>query len=151
MKGLILFVTLLLFTIFEIRAQKVSFNFKDKTITGSLEDLKRGDYYNVEITNINMNLYKVSINNSDTTLESGLTLPSFGSFGTDALSSLLSSLSKLGGATSVLPANATSETLKEMQMNRSFHFKKENYPMVGDKNKNDLDSVLRVKVEIETY
>src|ERR1700744_2738543 len=44
-----------------------------------LDKFKRGDFYQVEIDNINLNAYKVTINNRDSITQTGLTIPTFAS------------------------------------------------------------------------
>lgn len=76
----------------------IKLNFSTKEYTSSvtlLDKLKRGDYYQLEIDNINLNAYKVTINNRDSITQTGLTIPSLSSSG---ISGILSTLTALGGA-----------------------------------------------------
>lgn len=69
------------------------FNGKSLTPLKLPEHMRRGMFYTVEITNINQNLYKVSINHKDSTISKALEMPTFESFKLDALTNLISGIS----------------------------------------------------------
>jgi hypothetical protein len=85
---------------------RIVLNFKNKTFAeelSSFEDLKAGDLYQVEIKDINLNLYKVQINKTDSTLSSGSPADIFSTINIETLSSLVSSLSPLGEIAGTIP------------------------------------------------
>ncbi len=58
-----------------------------------LERLKTGDFYRLEIYNINTNQYKVTVGKRDTVTSTALAVPTFPGFGAEGLNLLVSSLS----------------------------------------------------------
>lgn len=97
------------------------FDFQTKTLDNNsyqrLQALKPGDLYRVSIENINMNLYKVSINKRDSSSTSALVMPTFGSFGIDALGSLVGSLTTGGLIGGPMLANAHQLAATSVQSN----------------------------------
>jgi len=78
--------------------EEIIFDFKDKKFISNLRELdslKEGDLYQLKITNINMNLYKVIIKGKDSTINSNVDFPMFESVGLNALSTVLTGLSPL--------------------------------------------------------
>ena len=57
----------------------IKLDFKTKRFYGlkALGNLKKGDYFQLKIDSINMNLYKIVFNKKDTTIASNLTFPTF--------------------------------------------------------------------------
>lgn len=54
-----------------------------------VESLKKGEYYRLRISHINLNLYKVSVNGKDSSSSTAVHFPTFGDFGLDAISTLV--------------------------------------------------------------
>lgn len=76
-------------------AQKImTLDFKTKKATGIPTSIGEGDYYQLKIENINLNLYKVFVNHNDTTISQPIEVPTFTSLPIDGLSELVQ---KLGG------------------------------------------------------
>ncbi len=115
------YIALLFFICFSNTAmgqtKKVIINFKDKSIDSlqNLEKLGRGETYQIQIDSINLNLYKVTINNMDSTIETPLAFPFFSSFSNDALSGLLAKLSALGDKVGPVIVPTPRESLKMVQ------------------------------------
>lgn len=95
MKQLIL-LPILLFTFTNATAQNtLTLDFSTKNFTTYPSDrLKPGDLYSVEISNINTNLYKISINNRDSVIDKEVKVPDFSVFSLDNLTSLIASIPK---------------------------------------------------------
>jgi hypothetical protein len=73
----------------------IRFNFHGKRLESnpdSLESIDVGDFYNIEIDSINLNLYKIIIGTSDSSTLKPIDFPSFEVFKTAQLSSYLSNL-----------------------------------------------------------
>lgn len=71
----------------------IKIDFKTKTIhIPDDSSLKKADFLQVEISNINLNLYNVTINAKDTTLSKPQQTPSFASFALGDLSGLVSAI-----------------------------------------------------------
>ncbi len=68
----------------------------DNMKLSDLPELKEGEFYRFKVENINLNLYKVSINHNDTTISQAIEVPTFTSLPIDGLSDLVQ---KLGGIT----------------------------------------------------
>jgi hypothetical protein len=75
----------------------ISLDFKTKRFTNThvFDNIQEGDFYQLKITNINTNLYKVSIQTNDTTIEHQLAFPEFGLLKFDSIQALLSNLTSL--------------------------------------------------------
>ncbi len=73
-----------------------------------LKNLKKGDYYRVRVTNVNLNLYRVSINGRDTSTAKPLDFPTFALFGVEGLGALASGIGNV--VTSASQQAAASET-----------------------------------------
>lgn len=71
----------------------IEFDFQDKTITPSamkqIKNIKPGDFFRVEIDDINLNLYTVKVNNSDSTINQQLKMPGFSDFGFSDVSKMM--------------------------------------------------------------
>ncbi|GEM_PF-2979874 len=76
-----------------------------------LKNIKRGDFYKLKITGVNLNVYKVSINNEDSALTSALDLSQLIGFNTDAISGLLASITNSTNSAMVGQDNRT-ESIK---------------------------------------
>ncbi len=91
--------SLLLLLPFIVKSQKsnapiqIGLDFNSKTFNiGTIEKLKKikkGEFYQLKISNINLNLYNISTTNKDSILSSTVSLPSFGSIGLDALNAVV--------------------------------------------------------------
>lgn len=92
---------------------EMEFDFEKKKFAdpSKFDNLKRGDFYKLKITNINMNLYKISVDKSDSVIKSDLKTPDFGMFNIDALVKLAAGLSPFGGIAAAFD-NEISRTLK---------------------------------------
>lgn len=80
---------------------EIRFNEQGLIIPKSLNDIKPNEYYRIKITDINQNLYKVSINHSDTIVSKALQMPTFASFQLDEVSKVIAGISP-GTTSSVL-------------------------------------------------
>lgn len=79
-----------------ILAQKntIEINFGSMTIEKNcIDNIKRGDFYQIKINGLNQNLFKVSINSIDTSLSKPQSTPTFGNFNLDALSKAIAGIS----------------------------------------------------------
>lgn len=84
--------------------KKVVFNFETKKFcVNELEKLQESDFYQLHITNLNGNLYKVSMDTKDTISEQKVNVPTFGGFDLDNLSKVIAGITsfsaELTGAT----------------------------------------------------
>ena len=76
----------------------ITINFKSKALPTviNVSDIKKGDFYQIQIDNINLNLFKVSLTTTDTVLTKPLQTPTFGnlfsSFSIDDVSKLITGL-----------------------------------------------------------
>ena len=97
--------------------KEIKIDFLDKTVnTNELDKIKEGDFYRLVIDHLNLNLFRVQVNYSDTILSKPLETPTFASFELDALTKTISSLSDL--STSVVKSrsdlNKALDTLKNI-------------------------------------
>ncbi|WP_373549116.1 hypothetical protein [Haliscomenobacter sp.] len=81
-----------------LQAQKViELNFPpskgEKIDLGGLQKIKKGEFYQIHIKGINLNIYQVGINQQDSVLSKPLSALEFGSFNLDLINKLVSSLS----------------------------------------------------------
>lgn len=86
-----------------VNAQKtieIDFSTKENPII-NVNNICVGDYYQVKIKNINLNLFKVSLTSVDTILSKPQQTPTFGNFDIDALSKVIAGISPQ--STSVSP------------------------------------------------
>lgn len=65
----------------------------------SLYKLKKGQFYQVQITNINQNLFSVGVNHKDSMIVSNVTIPTFASLGIDGWTTLISGIKNVANAT----------------------------------------------------
>lgn len=73
----------------------IEINFKTKEVKMPRKNLKNGDLYYLKITEINMNLYKISFDSKDSTITSNVSsFPTFDMVGLDALAKLLENLTE---------------------------------------------------------
>lgn len=73
----------------------LTIDFESKKITGkdSLENLKKGDLYQIKVNNINMNRYNVLIDKKDSIIVSNIEFPTFDMIGLGAITDIIGSLS----------------------------------------------------------
>lgn len=62
-----------------------------------LNNLQKGDFYQIEITDASSSLYKYSIGNKDSSTSSSLNFPTFATLPIDGLTAAVAGLSSLGG------------------------------------------------------
>ncbi|MDW9380020.1 hypothetical protein [Chryseobacterium sp. JV558] len=81
--------------------QVLKFDFKTKKFEGMehLEKLKKGELYQLQIDNINMNLYNVLINKKDSIVSSSVEFPTFDVIGLGAINEVLGSLNSITSST----------------------------------------------------
>lgn len=84
-------------------SKPVQINFKKRKLY-KLPDLKEGDFYHLQIDDINMNLYTVTHQSKDSVITSNITFPTFDIPGLETLEKLLEGLS---------PANKNSVLVEE--------------------------------------
>ena len=77
------------------RVTKIKINLKEKSIGEIPTRIKRGDYYQIVIDSINLNLWKVTIKSKDTTITNKLETPTYASAKFDELSPIVSSLTSI--------------------------------------------------------
>lgn len=73
----------------------IEINFRTKEVKMPRKNLKNGDLYYLKIADINMNLYKISFDNKDSTITSSVSFPTFEIVGLDGLTKLLANLTEL--------------------------------------------------------
>jgi hypothetical protein len=81
--------------------REIRINFLDKTINKcelSELRLREGDFYRLVIDNINLNLFRVQVNYTDTIYSKPLETPTFAGFGLDAITKAISGLSDLSSS-----------------------------------------------------
>jgi hypothetical protein len=84
------------------KLKTITIDFETKTINDSqITDIRKGDWYQVEVININTNIYRVTVDGKDTSTQAALKVPTFGDFGIEALTSAISGLNALGGIISM--------------------------------------------------
>jgi hypothetical protein len=87
--------------------KKIYFNFSSKeNPTLNICGIKKGDYYQVIINNINLNLYKVLLTSVDTVLSKPITTPIFGNFDLAELLKVIPGIAS--SVTSAAPTSADS-------------------------------------------
>lgn len=80
----------------------IEIDFKDRTKIVVLPDgIKRGDWYKIEVKNLNPNLYSIVINSKDTLVSKALKIPTFSDIDISGLSNL--------GAASAIPAGVVAD------------------------------------------
>jgi len=90
-------ITIFCLMILNLKAQEtheIRINFATKSID-KLDCFEIGDYYQIVVDNINLNLWKVSLNTADTILSSPLVTPTFGNINIEALSAIVSNLKEV--------------------------------------------------------
>lgn len=71
----------------------------------ALKSLKRGEFYQLKISGINMNLYNVSIDKKDSLITSDVSIPFFGNLGLDDISKVIAGLAPSTAYAQVYPDN----------------------------------------------
>jgi len=92
---------------------EIKIDFSNKTINDSVfleKKLKEGDFYRLVIDKINLNLFRVQVNYSDTIYSKPLETPTFDGLSLDAITKAISGLSDL----------STSVTKAQSDVNKSF-------------------------------
>ncbi|NOY51924.1 MAG: hypothetical protein GXO88_15345 [Chlorobi bacterium] len=79
----------------ECGVKVIKLDFKNKTIENLPLKIQNGSFYRLEIDDINLNLYKIELNVSDTQIEKPLEIPSFANLNIDAIKGLMDGLAKL--------------------------------------------------------
>lgn len=102
---------LLLISLFSIQVNsqiaknphKVTLNFSDKKFEDDsfekLDMLIKGEFYQIEVSGINQNLWNVSLESQDSFVNSTVSFPTFGSLGIDGFSALVSGIKTFTNAT----------------------------------------------------
>ncbi len=85
------------------QVKTIKYDFDTKGLPTPLNKIKVGDFYQIQILNINQNLYKVSINSADTSSSKPQTTPTFGSLELDVLAKVIAGISPLNTTTLVNP------------------------------------------------
>jgi hypothetical protein len=75
----------------------ISLDFNERKFENitKLEEISRGDFYQLNIKNINLNLYSVQLENKDSVIQSAVSFPTFDLISLDNLSEYLNGLSPL--------------------------------------------------------
>lgn len=71
---------------------KVKFDFDEPYKITIPKKIKQGEFYQIEITGINLNQYRLSIENSDTIFSTSIDFPTFGTLDLSTLTNLVNSL-----------------------------------------------------------
>ena len=121
----------------------IHFDFKEKRFFNldALEKLKRGGLYQLVITNINTNLYQVSIDKTDSLEPQTFNFPTFAGLGTDGLSTLMANIIKSGGSISSGIANMKADMMAITESESS-------PGSIKTKNRDEEKTVLNRKLEI---
>lgn len=77
------------------RSFPIIINFKERKIFKVPKNIKKGDYYDVQVKDINLNRYAVLVNSKDTVFSSELSMPTFSDIGLEAISTLTEGFSDL--------------------------------------------------------
>ena len=77
------------------KTETIVIDFSTKTNPKIPAKIKEGEYYQIKIKNINLNLFKVSVTSIDTILSKPQQTPTFGNFSLDALSKAIEGISPL--------------------------------------------------------
>lgn len=84
----------------------VIIDFKNRNAITFPKNLKEGDLYRVKITNVNPNLYSISINSKDTVVSKALETPLFKDISLDAIKTLTSSFTTDSNFSEILKADS---------------------------------------------
>ncbi|MDQ3109478.1 MAG: hypothetical protein M3R17_06245 [Bacteroidota bacterium] len=80
----------------------ITIDFQKKEMnTNSIKGIQKGDWYQIQVININTNVYQVTVGGKDSSRQTALTVPTFGDFGIEALTSAINGLNALGGIISI--------------------------------------------------
>ncbi|MCZ8284221.1 MAG: hypothetical protein O9353_02090, partial [Bacteroidia bacterium] len=98
----------------------LDFSTKKLTNFENLDTLNKGDFYQVEIININTGIYKVLINKKDSVIQSApVTMPDFASLSLEPLSKLIAGMSPVtAAATPVNPFKSRKDALEAIAENQ---------------------------------
>jgi hypothetical protein len=77
------------------QVKTMEINFKTKEVISLPESINKYDFYRLKISNINLNLYKVSIDHKDSSVNSTVEFPTFEAMGLDGLTKMLANLTPL--------------------------------------------------------
>jgi hypothetical protein len=96
-------------TVKELKAQDkikiIAIDFQEKKVNSEqVQGIKKGDWYRIEVNNINTYLYQVFIDGRDSSVQKAIKVPGFGDFGTDAILSVIKGLNGLGGVMGTINA-----------------------------------------------
>lgn len=141
---------------------KIKFDFSEPDSITIPNKIKEGDFYQIEVTGINLNQYLIVMENSDTIYSTPLSFPTFGTLDLSSLNDLVKSLSpNLSKAAQQVLAD--SKTDKSLNGNKSFDknssyvneditrfFNELALKMEQQKKRNDLDSLITSRIEKET-
>ena len=98
----------------------ITLDFKNKCFQKSTFDdwdLKKGDYYLVQVTGINLNLYSVQIDKEDSTIVSNVSIPIFDVFGLESIDQVIAGISKSTSAAQGLALEKAQLTILLEQLN----------------------------------
>ncbi|WP_018342823.1 hypothetical protein [Cytophaga aurantiaca] len=133
------------------KTDTIKLNFQTKHFDGmdNLEKIKRGEFYQLKITNINLNLYKVSIETKDTIITSTLTFPTFDMANLGGIEDVLSNLSQIAFA-EILAPNKISDEKKQKKIDSIFFNTKSNAVLKDTSIKNIIKTkILEEKIFLE--
>jgi hypothetical protein len=85
---------------------KVSFDFRERNSITIPKKLRTGDFYQVVVSNINLNDYQVVVKGTDTIYSSPLSFPTFGSIDLSGLENIISSISTSGAVSAIIQESA---------------------------------------------
>ena len=72
----------------------IEIDFATRSI-GTIKKIDKGEYYRIKVNNINLNIWDISLNTTDSVILEPLKTPTFSDFNMDALSSLVGSLNEV--------------------------------------------------------
>jgi len=111
-------------------------------LTG-LKGLKEGDQYEIHVTGVNLNLYKIEIETADTTISSPIPFPSFASLGLGEVSKLIEGITS-GSVATLVASQPTSSDATEIKINLSqaVDLTGEPAPQAWDEVRKQLDDLI---------
>jgi hypothetical protein len=100
------------------KIKKIVLDFKTKTFAdtslNNLKTIKKGDYYQLEINDINMNLFNVSLEKKDSAITSNVSIPTFETIGIDAINQIIKNLNTSTNSTIQLAKENINQTITDL-------------------------------------
>lgn len=138
-------VFLLLLSTYSFSQKEVVLDFKTKNWTKEVDCLNKGEFFNVVIKNINLNLYKVELIDKDTILSKTIETPTFDNITTTSLQNLVGSLTDNLFLNS-FSTDSITQGKKKDNCNRSIIA----FGKIIEELKNNANTIIDKNVEINT-